>query len=149
MRKLVTLYFNETKKGKPYATELARLTIYEVKISAALLDISEAYLATLANDKRYQVHVSYLDQVKSDARQIYSGLVQGIVDTRLHSKPDILGMIEGALDGLPSYQPIFTSQDRLDLVQRLTQHISITTDPELKAALTGLRDAIQHRQIRT
>jgi hypothetical protein len=149
MRKLVTLYFNETQKGKPFATELARLTIYEAKISAALLDISEAYLATLANDKRYQVHVTYLDQVKRDARRIYSGLVQGIIDTHLHSKTDILGMIDGALDGLPSYQPIFTNQDRLDLVQRLTQHIATTTDHELKTALTGLRDAIQHRQIRT
>jgi hypothetical protein len=58
-------------------------------------------------------------------------------------------MIEAALDGLPSYQPIFTSQDRRNLVQRLTQQISITTDQGLKTALTQLRDAIEHRQIRT
>jgi hypothetical protein len=58
-------------------------------------------------------------------------------------------MIEAALDGLPSYQPIFTNQDRRDLVQRLTQQISIATDQGLKAALTQLRDAIEHRQIRT
>jgi hypothetical protein len=58
-------------------------------------------------------------------------------------------MIEGALDGLPSYQPIFTNQDRRDLVQRLSQQISTTSDQELKTALTRLRDAIEHRQIRT
>ena len=149
LHKLAVLYLNETQKGKPYARELARLMVYESKVVAALLDLSEPYLSTLAKDKRYQVHVAYLDQVKSGARQSYSSLVQGITETRLHSKSDILEMIEGALDGLPSYQPIFTSQDRRDLVQRLTRHISITTDQALKTALTRLRDAIKHRQIRT
>jgi hypothetical protein len=123
--------------------------VYESKIAAALLDLSEPYLSTLQKDKRYQVHVAYLDQVKSDARQLYANLVQGITEARLYSKSDILDMIDGALDALPSHQPIFTSQGRQDLVQRLAQQISITTDQELKTALTRLRDAIQHRQIRT
>jgi len=149
IHKLVALYSNETQKGKPYATELARLRVYESKISAALLDLSEPYLSTLRQDKRYQVHVAYLDQVKGGARQLYSDLVQGMTETRLHSKSDILEMIEGALDGLPSHQPLFTSQDRRDLVQKLTQQISVTTDQELKKGLTQLRDAIEHRQIRT
>jgi hypothetical protein len=149
IHKLVILYSNETQKGKPYATELARLRVYESKVSAALLDLSEPYLSTLQQDKRYQVHVAYLDQVKSGARQLYSDLVQGMSQTRLHSKSDILEMIEGALDGLPSHQPLFTTQDRRDLVQRLTQQISATTDQGLKKALTQLRDAIEHRQIRT
>ena len=149
IHKLVGLYLTETQKGRPYAQELARLMVYESKISAALLDLSEPYLSTLSKDKRYQVHVAYLDQVKSGARQLYYHLVQGMAETRLYSKPDILEMIEVALDGLPSYQPILTNQDRLDLVQRLTQQISITTDQQLKTALTQLRDAIQHRQIRT
>jgi hypothetical protein len=149
IHKLVVLYSNETQKGKPYATELARLRVYESKVSAALLDLSEPYLSTLRQDKRYQVHVDYLDQVKGGARQLYSDLVQGMTETRLHSKSDIIEMIEGALDGLPSHQPLFTSQDRGDLVQKLTRQISITTDQELKKALTQLRDAIEHRQIRT
>jgi Sec7-like guanine-nucleotide exchange factor len=149
IHKLVVLYLNETKKGKPYATELARLMVYESKVLAALLDLSEPYLSTLSTDKRYQVHVTYLDQVKSTARQLYSDLVQGMTETRRYSKSDILRMIGGAHDGLPSFQPIFTDQDRQDLVQRLTQQISKTTDRELKKALTELRDAIQHRRIRT
>jgi hypothetical protein len=149
IHKLAVLYLNETQKGKPYATELARLMVYESKISAALLDLSEPYLSTLSADKRYHVHVAYLDQVKSGARQLYSDLVQGMTETRRHSKSDILEMIEGALDGLPAHQPVFTNQDRRDLVQRLTQQISITTDQELGKALTQLRDAIEHRQIRT
>jgi len=149
IHKLVVLYLNETKKGKPYATELARLMVYESKVSAALLDLSEPYLSTLTTDKRYQVHIAYLDQVKSTARQLYSDLVQGMTETRRYSKSDILRMIGAAHDGLPSFQPNFTDQDRLDLVQKLTQQISKTTDQELKTALTQLRDAIQHRRIRT
>jgi hypothetical protein len=149
IHKLVVLYLNELQKGKPYASELARLMVYETKISAALLDLSEPYLSTLAKDKRYQVHVAYLDEVKSGARQLYSQLVQGMTETRLYSKADILGMIEGALDGLPAHQPVFTNPDRQALVQRLTQQISATTDQDLKKALTQLRDAIEHRQIRT
>ena len=149
IHKLVVLYSNEMQKGKPYATELARLMVYESKVSAALLDLAEPYLSTLAKDKRYQVHVAYLDQVRSGARRLYSDLVRGMTETRLYSKSDILEMIEGALDGLSAHHPIFTSQDRRDLVQRLTQQISITTDQELKKALTALRDAIEHRQIRT
>jgi hypothetical protein len=58
-------------------------------------------------------------------------------------------MIRVALDGLASYQPIFTNQDRQNLVQRLTQQISVTTDRDLKTALTQLRDAIELRRIRT
>ena len=115
------------------------------KVSAALLDLSEPYLSTLAKDRRYQVHVDYHDRMKSGARQTYSGLVQGMTETSRYSKSDILKMIGVALDGLPSYQPILTSQDRLDLVQRLAQQIAITTDQELKAALTRLRDAIERR----
>jgi hypothetical protein len=149
IRKLVVLYFNETHKGQPYAQELARLMVYESKVSAALLDLSEAYLSSLAKDKRYQVHVDYIDQVKSDTRQMYSGLVRGMTETRLYSKSDILKMIRAALDGLASFRPILTNQDRLDLVQRLTQQISITTDQDLKTALTQLRDALEHRRIRT
>src|SRR5262245_23883707 len=112
IHKLVVLYLNETKKGKPYATELAKLMVYESKVSAALLDLSEPYLATLSKDKRYQVHVSYLDQVKKDARQLYSDLVQGMTEPSRHSKPDILEMIEGALDGLSAHLPILTNEDR-------------------------------------
>jgi hypothetical protein len=149
IHKLVVLYLNEAQKGKPYATELARLMVYESRVCAALLELSEPYLATLSKDKRYQVHVAYLDQVKNDARQLYANLVRGMTETSRYSKSDILEMIEGALDGLPSYQPIFTSQDRRDLVQKLTQQISITPDEALKKALGGLRDAIEHRQIRT
>ncbi len=149
IHKLVVLYLKETQNGKPYATELARLMVYETKVSAALLDLSGPYLSTLAKDKRYQVHVEYLEQVKSGARQLYSNLVQSMTETGRHSKADIVEMIEGALDGLPAHQPIFTDQDRRDFVQRLTQQISITTDQELKKAFTQLRDAIEHRQIRT
>jgi hypothetical protein len=149
IHKLVVLYSNETQKGKPYATELARLMVYESKILAALLNLSEPYLSTLSQDKRYQVHVAYHDQMKSDARALYSALVQGMTETRLYSKSDILGMTGGAHDALPSFHPIFTDQDRRDLVQRLTQQISKTTDQELKTALTQLRDAIQHRRVRT
>jgi len=149
IHKLVVLYLNEAKKGKSYAPELARLMVYETKVSAALLDLSEPYLATLATDKRYQVHVAYHDQVKSAARQLYSDLLQGMAETRRYSKSDILRMIGGAHDGLPSFQPIFTDQDRQDLVQRLTQQISTTKDQELKKALTELRDAIVHRRART
>jgi hypothetical protein len=148
IHKLVVLYLNEAKKGKSYAPELARLMVYETKVSAALLDLSEPYLATLATDKRYQVHVAYHDQVKSAARQFYSDLVQGLTETR-YSKSDVLRMIGGAHDGLPSFQPIFTDQDRQDLVQKLTQQISTTKDQELKKALTELRDAIVHRRART
>src|SRR5262245_32747122 len=83
IHKLVILYLHETQKGKPYAPELARLMVYEAKVSAALLDLSEPYLSTLAKDKRYEVHVAYLDQVKNDARQFYSSLVQGMTETRL------------------------------------------------------------------
>jgi hypothetical protein len=149
IHKLVVLYLNEAKKGKSYAPELARLMVYESKVSAALLDLSEPYLATLATDKRYQVHVAYHDQVKSAARQLYSDLVQGMTETSRYSKSDILRMIGGAHDGLPSFQPIFSDQDRQDHVQRLTQQISTTKDQELKKALTELRDAIVHRRART
>jgi hypothetical protein len=149
IHKLVILYLNETKKGKPYATELARLIVYETKVSAALLDLSEPYLSTLATDKRYQVHVAYHDQVRNAARQFYSDLVQGMTETSRYSKSDILRMIGGAHDGLPSFQPIFTDQDRQDHVQRLTQQISTTKDQELKKAFTELRDAIIHRRART
>ena len=149
IHKLVVLYLNEAKKGKSYATELARLMVYESKVSAALLDLSEPYLSTLSTDKRYQVHVAYHDQVKSAARQLYSDLVQGMTETSRYSKSDILRMIAGAHDGLPSFQPIFSDQDRQDHVQRLTQQISTTKDQELKKALTELRDAIVHRRART
>jgi hypothetical protein len=147
IHKLVALYSKETQKGKPYASELARLMVYECKVSAALLDLGEPYLETLAKDKRYQVHVAYLDQVKSDARQLYSGLVQGMTETRLYSKSDNLKMIGGAVAALPSYHQILTDQDRQVLVEKLTKQISITTDQQLKTALTELRDMLQHRRI--
>jgi hypothetical protein len=144
IHRLVVLYSNETQKGRPYGQELARLMIYESKVSAALLDLSEAYLATLPKDRTYQVHVDYLDQVKDGARQRYFRLVQGIIEMRRYSKSDILDMIAVALDKLASYQSILTNQDRLHLVQRLTQQIPITTDQELKTAINQLRDAIEH-----
>jgi hypothetical protein len=149
IHKLVVLYSKETQNGKLYGSELARLMAYEAKVSAALLDLAEPYLATLTTDKRYQVHVTYLDQVKSAARQFYSRLVQGMAETRLHSRSDILEMIGAALAALPSYHPILNEQDRRELTQKLAQQISTTTDQQLKAALTELRDMLQHRRIPT
>ncbi len=149
IHKLAVLYSIETQKGKPYARELASLMVYESKVSAALLDLSEPYLATLTTDQRYQVHVAYLEQVRSGARQFYSGLVYGATDTDRYSKSDILKMIGGALAALPSYHAILTDQDRQDLTRKLTQQIAITTDQQLKKALTELRDTIEHRRIPT
>ena len=149
VHKLVVLYSSEMKRGKPYATELARLMVYETKIAAALLEVSDPYLSTLKNDKRYQIHVGIIDQLKNGARQTFAGLVHGTTETQLYSKPEILKMIGSALADLPSYQPILKDEDRQDLTQKLTKQISATTDQELKKALTELRDAIEHRRVRT
>jgi hypothetical protein len=149
IHKLTVLYSVETQKGKPYARELAKLLVYEAKVSAALLDLSEPYLATHANDKRYQVHVDYLEQVRTTARQFYAGLVYGATDTDRYSKSDSITMIKGALAALPSYDQILTDPDRQALTQKLTQQISEISDPQLKKALTELRDTIEHRRIPT
>jgi hypothetical protein len=149
IHKLVVLYSKETQKGKPYASELARLMVYEAKVSSALLDLAEPYLATLATDKRYQVHVTYLEQVKSGARLFYASLVQGMTETRLYSRPDIVNMIGAATAALPAYHAILNDQDRRELAQKLTQHISTTSDQQMKTALTELRDMLQHRRLPT
>jgi hypothetical protein len=147
IHKLVVLYTNEAQKGKPYATELARLMVYESKVSGALMNLTDPMLLTLEKDARYQARVAEMDKMKNDARQLYSDLVQRMAETRLYSKPDILKMVGGALEGLPAYLPIFTSQHRQDLTQKLTQQISATADQELKTALTQLRDSIEHGRI--
>ena len=149
VHKLVVLYASETQKGKPYATELARLTVYETKISGAMLNLSDAVIAGLDKDARYQARIAEFDKLKNDARQLYSDLVQRISETRLYAKPDTLRIIRAALNELPAYQPIFTDQDRQDHTRKLTQQISATSDQELKTALTELRDAIEHRRVRT
>jgi hypothetical protein len=149
IHKLTVLYSIETQKGKPYARELASLLVYETKVSAALLDLSEPYLSTLTTDKRYEVHVAYLDQVRTGARQFYSGLVYGATDSGRYSKSDSLKMIKGALAALPSYHPILTDQDRQDLTQKLTEEISVTSDQQMKTAMTELRDTLKHRRIPT
>jgi hypothetical protein len=149
LQRLVALYSTEAQKGKPYATELARLMVYQSKVAAAFLDVSEPYLSGLAKDKRYQVHVTYLDKMKSGARQAYSGLVQCATETNRYSKSDILQMVGGAMAALPSYHPILTDQDRQELTQKLTQQISKTSDAQMKTALTELRDTIKNRRIPT
>lgn len=149
LQKLVVLYLNEAQKGKPYATELARLMVYQCKVSAAFIEVSEPYLSGLPKDNRYQVHVAYLDKLKSGARQSYSGLVQGTTETSRYSKADMLQMIGGAMAALPGFHPILTDQDRQALTKKLTQQISKTTDQQLKKALTELHDTIKHRRIPT
>lgn len=149
VHQLVVLYSSEMQKGQPCAAELARLMLYETKIAGALLDLSEPYLASLEKDKRYQAHVDDLDQMKGAALRLYSELVQRMTETSVHPKPEILAMIRGALEGLRSYDPILTDHHRQDLVRRLTQQISTTTDRELKAAFGELRDAIKNRRIPT
>lgn len=151
VHKLVVIYAAEMQKGKPYAAELASLMVYEAKVSAAMLDLTEPLLLTLdkVKDKRYQSRVDEMERIKNNARQLYADLVQGMTTTDLYSKSDILKMVKGALDGLRSYQPILTDQDRRDLIQRLAQQIPATTDQELKSGLTELRDALEHRRVRT
>jgi hypothetical protein len=146
---LVALYSNEIQKGKSYGSELHRLMAYESRITAALLSLSDAYLSTLSKDKRYQVHVDYINRLKRDARQLYLNLVQAIIEPRLRSKSDTLNLITVAFDGLPAYQQVLTSQDRADLLQKLAEPISVATDQELKAPLVQLRDAIENRRSRT
>jgi hypothetical protein len=149
LHQLVSLYSKEARSGKPYAAELARLMIFESKANGTLLDICEPFLTAIPKDKSYQYVVANIEQIKVSARQIYGGLVQSVTETSLYSKSDMLKVIKAALADLPSYQPVFTDQDREDLMQKLAQQSSITTDQELKTALTELREAIKHRRIPT
>jgi hypothetical protein len=149
LHQLIVLYSNETQRGKPYPTELARLKVFEIRAAGALLDIADAFLATLKTDPRYQTHVSLLNEMKSEVRELYSGLVKSMAETNLYSKSDILQMTGGALNNLSSYHPVFTDQDRQNLTKTLAQQISTTTDQELKTALTELHDAIKNRQVPT
>lgn len=149
IHKLVVLYASEAQKGKSYATEIARLMVYESKVSGALLNLNDPMLATFEKDKRYDSRAAALGKLKDDARQLYASLVQRMSETKVYSKADILKMIGGALDELPPYQAVFTDQDRQEHTQKLTQQISATTDQELKKALTELRDAIEHKRVRT
>lgn len=149
VHKLVVMYSNEAQKGKPYAAELARLMIYESKISAAMLDVIDPLAETIDRDKRYKARIAELDKLKADARQRYSDLVQRMGETSLYSKPDILNLANSALTDLRSYLPVLTPQDRQDLVQKLAKQISTTTDKDLKTTLTELRDAIEHGRVRT
>lgn len=149
LHRLVGLYFDASRKGRPYAAELARLMVYEIKISGALLELSEPYLETLPKGSSYDARAEAYDRLKRDARQLYANLVQGMTETDRYAKPDILMMAAGALDGLSSHDRVFTKQDRQDFIQQLTQQISATADQELKTALTELRDAIKHRRVRT
>ncbi len=147
LQQLIVFYSNEAQNGKPYATELARLKVYESKAAGILLDIGEPFLATLVNDKRYQTHVALFDQMKSEARQIYHKLINSIADTKLYSRSDIVELIRGAIKELPYYHPILIEQDRSDLTRALAEQISATEDQELKKALTELSEAIEHRRI--
>ena len=149
IHKLAALYAAETQKGKPYATEHARLMVYEFKVSGAMLNLSEPMISSLDKDARYEARVAEFDKMKGDARQLYSDLVQRMSETRFYGKADILKMVEGALSELPAYQPILTNEDRQEHVRKLTQQISTTTDQQLKTSLTELRDAIEHRRVRT
>lgn len=149
LHQLVALYSSGAEKGKPYAAELARLMVYEAKAAAALLEIGQPYLNTLKTDPRYKTHVALMDQMKDEARQLYSGLVKSMTETDRYSKGDVLVMSKGALSAISSYHPIFTDQDRQDLTQQLTQQISATSDQEIKTSLTELRDAIKHGRIPT
>ncbi len=147
IHKLTVLYSVETQKGKPYARELAvKLLVYEAKVSRRCWNWSEPYLATHANDKRYQVHVDYLEQVRTSARQFYANLVYGATDADRYSKSDSLTMIK---ELLAAPQHVLRSDPhrsgQAGLTQKLTQQISETTDQHLKKALTELRDTIQHR----
>lgn len=150
IHKLQVIYTNEMQKGKPYAPELARLMVYEAKVSGAMLNLSEGVLAGLdTGHKRYQARVAELEKMKDDARQLYLDLVQRLSETSVYAKPDIMKMAAGALDELPAYHPVLTSEDRLSLTQKLTQQISATSDQELKKTLSELHDAIKHRRVRT
>jgi hypothetical protein len=149
LHQLVIFYSNEAKNGKPYATELARLRVYETKAAGALLELGDPFLATLKMDPRYKTHVMLMDEMKSGARDVYAELVTSMAETSLYSKSDILVMIEGALNAIPSYHPVFTDGDRQDLTKALSQQISAASDQELKTNLTELHDAIQHGRIRT
>lgn len=148
LHQLIIFYSNEAKNGKPYATELARLRVYETKAAGALLELGDPFLATLKMDPRYKTHVALMDEMKSGARDLYAGLVTSMAETSLYSKSDILVMIEGALSAIPSYHPVFTDENRQNLTKTLSQQISATSDQELKTALTELHDAIKHGRIR-
>jgi hypothetical protein len=123
--------------------------VYESKAAGALLELGEPFLATFPKDARYQTHVALVDQMKNGARELYSGLVNSMAETSLYSQSDIVVMVKGALNALPSYHPIFTDQDRQNLTGTLEKQISETSDQQLKTELTALRDAIKHGQIPT
>jgi hypothetical protein len=148
LHQLIVFYSNEAKNGKPYATELARLRVYETKAAGALLELGDPFLATLKMDPRYKTHVALMDEMKNGARELYAGLVTSMAETSLYSRSDILVMIEGAVSAIPSYHPVFTDQDRQALTGSLSQQIAAASDQELKAALTELHDAIKHGRIR-
>ncbi|MBX2805713.1 MAG: hypothetical protein KTR19_07065 [Hyphomicrobiales bacterium] len=149
LHQLIDMYSNGAQEGKNYASELARLMVYESKAAGALLEIGDPFLETLKMDPRYQTHVALHKQSQDNARDVYSSLVEKMADTDRYSKADILFMADGAINALPSYHPIFTDADRKKLTEMLAKQISATSDQEVKTALTELQDSIKNGRIRT
>lgn len=149
IHKLVVMYADEMQKGKPFAGELARMMVYEVKVSSAILDIHETLIASLDKDARYQSRVDEYERMKNNARQLFTDLVHRMSETKVHSRGDVMTLIGAAMDGLRFYQPILTNQDRQELTQKLSQQIAAATDGEMKKNLTELRDAVQNGRVRT
>ncbi|NJM35561.1 MAG: hypothetical protein HC850_13645 [Rhodomicrobium sp.] len=148
LHKLIAIYAKEAEKGKPYATELARLKVYASKAGSALLEIIDPFLATLPKDRRYPAIAAEFDKTKNKVRDIYSELVESMAETKRYSKSDILAMAGGAINALPAYQTILADPDRQKLMKSLSQQIAAAGDPQVKTVLTELRDAIEHKRIK-
>ncbi|MGZ3411017.1 MAG: hypothetical protein ACXWJ6_15005 [Xanthobacteraceae bacterium] len=136
VQKLLLAYLTEAQKGKPYATELAKLQVYLLAYGAALIGVADEFVPTIPHDDKYETRMAGFAQMKQGLRTIVTGIVESVGETQFYSIASTIEMAKALADYTPALGNILSDQDRQDYVRRISRDLDTVADPNMKAALT-------------
>ena len=136
VQKLLLAYLGEAQKGKPYATELAKLQVYLLAYGAALIGVANEFVPTIPHDDKYETRMAGFAQMKQGMRAIMTGIVESVGETQFYSSASTIEMAKALADYTPAFGNVLSDQDRQDYVRRISRDLDTAADPNVKAALT-------------
>lgn len=139
---MTVLYLKEVNKGKPYERELAKLLVYMLNTAGPSIKLGDEFIASMPRDDKYETRLGGMRQAHNGLAQIFSGAIVSISETHIYSKPSTLELVQASLDNLPAYQRILKTADRQKAIRIVERQLKATSDKDLQAGLTRLRDAL-------
>ena len=128
-------YNVQTRQGAALQSELVRLQVYQLELSALAVRLTEPYVASLDAEERERLKQAGFFGAFATLRTHLAGTVMSLSEASIYSVADRIALAEAIGRTFPGMRRIFSRQDRRAIAADLERLSTGATDAGLARAL--------------